>query len=122
MHTKEIGKNLYRIDLSTRKFKKLATSYVLKGEKIMIVETGPTATIPSLTSGIEELNINPEDVVYVAFTHIHIDHGGGAGTLLKTLPNARVIVHPKGAPHLVNSSKLWSASQKTLGIVAEIFG
>ena len=122
MFTKEIGKSLYLIDLSTRKFRNLIASYVLKGEKTMIVETGPTSSVPALLSGIEELYVEPQDVDYVALTHIHIDHGGGAGTLLRTLPNAKIIVHPKGAPHLVNPSKLWSASQKTLGKVAELFG
>jgi glyoxylase-like metal-dependent hydrolase (beta-lactamase superfamily II) len=53
---------------------------------------------------------------------VHIDHAGGAGTLLTSLPNAKVIVHPKGASHLADPSKLWVASQKTLGDVADMFG
>jgi glyoxylase-like metal-dependent hydrolase (beta-lactamase superfamily II) len=63
-----------------------------------------------------------EEVTYVAISHVHIDHGGGVGTLLKKLPKARVIVHPRGAPHLVDPQKLWSQSKTILGHVAEIFG
>ncbi len=63
-----------------------------------------------------------EDVEYVAVTHIHLDHGGGAGTLLKFMPNAKVIVHPRGMPHLVDPERLWPSSQKVLGFVSEIFG
>ena len=63
-----------------------------------------------------------EEVAYVAISHVHVDHSGGTGTLLKALPNAKVIVHPKGAPHMGNPEKLWVATQLTLGNVADIFG
>jgi glyoxylase-like metal-dependent hydrolase (beta-lactamase superfamily II) len=63
-----------------------------------------------------------EDVAYVAVSHIHLDHGGGVGTLLKSLANAKVIVHRRGAPHLIDPGKLWRQSQLTLGSLAKIFG
>jgi glyoxylase-like metal-dependent hydrolase (beta-lactamase superfamily II) len=122
VHTKQIGTNLFLIDLQTGGFKNLIASYVLKGEKTIIVETGPTSSIPNLLSGLKELEVKLDDVAYVAVTHIHIDHAGGAGTLLKNLPNAQFIVHPKGTPHLSDPAKLWPASLKTLGTVAEMFG
>ena len=122
IHTKQIGKSLFQIDLETGGFKNLIASYLLKGEKTLIVETGPTSSIPNLLLGLKELKVKAEEVAYIALSHIHIDHGGGAGTLLKTLPNAKVIVHSKGAPHLKNPTKLWAASKETLGPVAEMFG
>ncbi len=122
MHSRKIGDNLFLIDLQTGGFKNLIASYVLKGERVLIVETGPTSSIPCLLAGLKELDVNPNNVAYVALSHVHIDHGGGAGTLLRKLPNAKVIVHPKGAPHLKDPAKLWAASQETLGFVAEIFG
>ncbi len=122
MHTKEIGKNLFIVDLETGGFKNLIASYILKGNKPIIVETGPTSSIPNLLSGLKELNVKPEDVAYVALTHVHIDHSGGTGTLLKSLPNAKVIVHSKGAPHLKDPAKLWVATKEVLGSVAEMFG
>ena len=122
MQTRAIGQNLFLIDLQTCGFNNLIASYVVKGENISIVETGPTSSIPNLLLGLNELQINPEDVAYVALSHVHIDHGGGVGTLLRSLPNAKVIVHPKGAPHLKDPAKLWAASKHTLGEVAEMFG
>jgi glyoxylase-like metal-dependent hydrolase (beta-lactamase superfamily II) len=122
MHTKEIGRNLFLIDLETGGFENLIASYVLKGTKTTIVETGPSSSIPNLLSGLKELDVKAEDVAYVAISHVHIDHGGGAGTLIKLLPNAKVIVHPRGAPHLVNPEKLWLQSQKVLEHVAKIYG
>lgn len=122
LHTKQIGENLFLIDLQTGGFANLIASYVLKGKQTLIVETGPTSSIPNLLAGLKELNVKHDEVGYVAISHVHIDHGGGAGTLLKSIPNARVIVHPKGAVHLVDPAKLWVASQETLGAVAEMFG
>jgi glyoxylase-like metal-dependent hydrolase (beta-lactamase superfamily II) len=122
MHTKEIGKNLYQVELNTGGIKQLICSYIIAGPKPMLVESGPTNSVPNLISGIEELDIKLEAIEYVAVTHIHLDHGGGAGTLLKSLPNAKVIVHPRGAPHLVDPERLWPSSQAVLGYVSEVFG
>jgi len=122
MHTQEIGKNLYQVDLETGGFKNLICSYILRGSKIIIVESGPTSSVPILADGLKELNFRLEDVEYVAVTHVHLDHGGGAGTLLKALPNAKVIVHPRGMPHLIDPQRLWESAQSVLGFVSEIFG
>jgi glyoxylase-like metal-dependent hydrolase (beta-lactamase superfamily II) len=122
MHTKQIGKNLYMIELETGGFRNLICSYVILGKKPFIVESGPTSSVPRLLLGLQELNISFEDIEYIAVTHVHLDHGGGAGTLLKSLPNAKVIVHPRGMPHLIDPARLWSASQSVLGFVSEIFG
>ncbi len=122
MHTREIEKNLFLVDLETGGFKNLIASYVLTGKQTTIVETGPSSSIPNLLSGLKELDVKPEDVAYVALSHVHLDHGGGTGTLLKFLPNAKVLVHPRGVPHLVNPERLWLQSKEVLGFVAEIFG
>jgi glyoxylase-like metal-dependent hydrolase (beta-lactamase superfamily II) len=122
LHIKEIGKNLFIVELETGGFKNLICSYVIKGEKPFLVESGPSNSIPNLLSGLKELDVKLDEVEYVAVTHIHLDHGGGAGTLLKSLPNAKVIVHPRGMPHLVDPERLWPSSQKVLGFVSEIFG
>lgn len=122
MYSKQIGENLFLIDIQAAGFKNLIASYILKGKQTAIVETGPTSSIPNLLTGLREINVKPDEVAYVALSHVHIDHGGGAGTLLKSLPNARVIVHSKGAPHLIDPAKLWVASQETIGFVAKMFG
>jgi glyoxylase-like metal-dependent hydrolase (beta-lactamase superfamily II) len=123
LYTKQIGKNLYLIDLETGGYKSFIGSYVIKtAEKVTIIETGPTSSVSNLVRGLAELEINFEDVNTVAITHIHLDHGGGVGTLLKHLPNAKVIVHPRGVPHIVDPEKLWVSSQSVLGPVSVVFG
>lgn len=123
MHTKQIGKNLYLIDLETGGYKSFIGSYVIKTtKKTTLIEAGPTSSIPNLLDGLAELKVAPEDIDTVAITHIHLDHGGGIGTLLKHLPNAKVLVHPRGIPHIVDPEKLWSSSQSVLGFVSDVFG
>jgi glyoxylase-like metal-dependent hydrolase (beta-lactamase superfamily II) len=121
MHVTKIEKNIYLVDVETAGIENFIASYILKGETIAIVETGPTSSIPNLLSGLEKLNVRPDDVAYVAVSHIHLDHGGGVGTLLKHLPKAKVIVHHRGAPHLVNPEKLWQQSKQVLKGIAEIY-
>ncbi len=110
------------IELETGGLKNLICSYVLKGKKPLLVESGPTNSVPNLILGLKELSINLNDVEYVAVTHVHLDHGGGAGTLLNYLPNAKVLVHPRGMPHLVDPERLWSSAQAVLGFISDIFG
>jgi len=122
MHTKRLNDFMYLIDLKPRGFKNFSASYVIKGKKTAIVETGPRIAVEKLLAGLKEIGIKREEVDYVAVTHIHIDHAGGAGTLLPHLPNARLLVHRKGAAHLINPEKLWISSLQVLGDTAEMYG
>jgi glyoxylase-like metal-dependent hydrolase (beta-lactamase superfamily II) len=113
---------LYLVDVETAGIKNFIASYILKGKQSAIVETGPTSSIPNLLYCLRELNIKPDEVAYVAVSHIHLDHGGGAGTLLKHLPKAKVVVHSRGAPHLADPEKLWQQSKMVLGRITEMYG
>lgn len=122
MQITKLENYLYQIDVETAGIKNFIASYILKGKQVAMVETGPTSSVPNLLFCLKELNVKPEDVVYVAVSHIHLDHGGGVGRLLKYLPKAKVIVHPRGAPHLANPEKLWQQSKEVLGNMAEMYG
>jgi glyoxylase-like metal-dependent hydrolase (beta-lactamase superfamily II) len=122
MHVTKVEKHLYQIDVETAGVKNFIASYILKGKQVAMVETGPTSSVPNLLFCLKELNVKLEDVVYVAVSHIHLDHGGGVGRLLKYLPKAKVIVHPRGVLHLANPEKLWQQSREVLGNIAEMYG
>ena len=122
MQITKVEKHLYQIDVETAGVKNFIASYILKGKQVAMVETGPNSSVPNLLFCLKELNVKLEDVVYVAVSHIHLDHGGGAGRLLKYLPKAKVIVHPRGASHLANPEKLWQQSREVLGNIAEMYG
>ena len=122
MHVTKLQDHIFMIDLETGGLDNFIASYVLKGKKVAIIETGPTSSVPNIVMALKTLSVKPEDVTYVAVSHIHLDHGGGVGTLLKHLPNAKAIVHHKGAPHLANPEKLWQQSQTVLGKITDIYG
>jgi len=119
MFTRKLNDNLYIIDLKPNGLENYIASYVLKGaDSTAIIETGPTCSIQNLLEGLQEIGIKNKDIDYVMVSHVHIDHAGGAGTLIQHLPNARLIVHAKGAPHMINPEKLWEASKQVLGEIA----
>jgi len=122
MHVTKVEEHLYLIDVETARMKNFIASYILKGKQVAIVETGPTSSIPNLISALRKLNVKLEDVAYVAVSHIHLDHAGGVGSLVKHLPKAKVIVHQRGAPHLANPEKLWQQSKEALGNITEMYG
>lgn len=96
--------------------------YLLKTSKIALIDCGPAVSLPLLFDGLKQLNIDPENVDYILATHIHLDHLGGLGQALKRMPQAKVIVHPKGIPHLINPRRLWQGSLDALGEVAVKYG
>jgi len=122
MNITKIEEHIYLIDVETAGINNFIASYVLKGKQVVVVETGPTSSVPNLLAGLEKLDVEPADVAYVAVSHIHLDHSGGVGTLLTDLPKAKVIVHQRGAPHLANPDKLWQQSKAVLGSIAEMYG
>ncbi|MGO4886950.1 MBL fold metallo-hydrolase [Anaerobacillus sp. MEB173] len=81
-------------------------TYVIQEEQLTLIETGPSPSVPYILKGLNELGLNPHDVKYIIVTHIHLDHSGGVGLLLKDCPNATVIVHPKGERHLADPARL----------------
>ena len=116
--------NLFCIDLDQpilEGFRQFVSSWCYRGERFtLVVDPGPLSTIPRLITELRRRGV--ERVDYVLLTHIHIDHAGGAGALLREFPEARAICHPEGIRHLVEPEKLWQGSRKVLGNLAEVYG
>jgi glyoxylase-like metal-dependent hydrolase (beta-lactamase superfamily II) len=89
--------------------------YLLLGEKNAVIDIGPAVAVPPFLSALVKTGINPADIDYVIFTHIHIDHAGSAGAAAQALPNAKIVAHGRAHEHLVNPDFLWKASLKVLG-------
>ena len=79
------------------------------------VDVGTNYSVPHLLAGLEALGIAREAVDYVFLTHVHLDHVGGAGLLMRELPNARAVLHPRGAPHVIDPEKLIAGSKVVYG-------
>jgi glyoxylase-like metal-dependent hydrolase (beta-lactamase superfamily II) len=80
-----------------------------------IVDTGPNTAVPLILSALSELQLAPDSVRFLFLTHVHLDHAGGAGALMRALPNATCVVHPRGAPHLVDPGKLIAGTRAVYG-------
>lgn len=95
---------------------RMAASYLLQhGGKAAIIETGVTNTVPRILNALGNRGVAREDVLFVIPTHVHLDHAGGAGALMREFPDARLVVHPRGARHMIDPSKLWAGSVDVYG-------
>jgi glyoxylase-like metal-dependent hydrolase (beta-lactamase superfamily II) len=79
------------------------------------VDVGTNFSVPYLLAALEQLNIPRAAVDYLLLTHVHLDHAGGAGALLRELPHARALVHPRGAPHMLDPTRLIAGSKVVYG-------
>jgi len=116
--------NLHCFDLdqpSLEGFRQFISCWLYRDKNLaFVVDPGPLSTLPKL---LEELQVaGVEQLDYILLTHIHIDHAGGTGALLKAFPEAKVVCHPQGVRHLANPEKLWQGSQQVLGKLAEAYG
>ncbi len=92
-----------------------AIHFVIHGGRAAIVDTGSNASVPHVLTALASLGIAPEQVDWVVLTHIHLDHAGGAGSLMCALPNAQLVVHPRGARHMIEPSRLWEGVSAVYG-------
>jgi len=93
-----------------------ASHLIVEGGRGAFVDTGTNDSVPLLLDGLRLQNLDVGDVDYVFLTHIHLDHAGGAGLLMQHLPNARCVIHPRGAPHMVDPGRLIAG---TIGVYGE---
>ncbi|CAN5283589.1 MBL fold metallo-hydrolase [soil metagenome] len=94
----------------------MAASHLLvDGGRAAFVDTGTSHSLPRLLGALERVGLSRSEVDYVFVTHVHLDHAGGAGALMQALPDATAIVHPRGARHLVDPSKLISGTRAVYG-------
>jgi glyoxylase-like metal-dependent hydrolase (beta-lactamase superfamily II) len=121
--TFEVMDGLFLIDLPqpVDGFEKFISAWFFHddmGRKIL-VETGPASTIPALLAELSKLT---DSLDYILLTHIHLDHAGGLGQLIKSFGRVKTLVSPKGIKHLISPEKLWNATITTLGDFAELYG
>jgi len=101
-----------------------ASHVVVAGTVAAIVDTGPNTAVPLILAALTELGVAPEAVQYLFLTHVHLDHAGGAGALMRALPNATAVVHPRGAPHMTDPGKLIAGTRAVYGddLYSKLYG
>ena len=81
----------------------------------IVVDPGPASCLPALLGGLASLGLTPDGLHGIFLTHIHLDHGGAAGSLVRRHPHLKVYVHAKGAPHLVDPARLLASATRLYG-------
>ena len=95
---------------------RVASIYLLReGEEVAIIETGTYHSVNNVLATLEELGIAKSQVKYVIPTHVHLDHAGGAGEMMRQFDAARLIIHPRGAFHMIDPQKLISGTIAVYG-------
>jgi glyoxylase-like metal-dependent hydrolase (beta-lactamase superfamily II) len=91
-------------------------SYLLAGrDELAIIDPGPGSMVESLLTSIQSVGFDPQEVTHILATHVHLDHMGAAGTLVRQLPRAQVYAHSKGAPHLLDTAKVVASASRIFG-------
>ena len=101
-----------------------ASHIVVAGDSAAIVDTGPNTAVPLILAALEKLQIAPDAVELLFLTHVHLDHAGGAGALMRALPRAICVVHPRGAPHMIDPKKLITGTRAVYGdeLFSKLYG
>ncbi len=92
-----------------------AIHLIVDSGRVALVDTGTNASLPRVEAALAELGLTAEDVDYVILTHIHLDHAGGAGAMMRAFPAARLVVHPRGARHMADPTKLVAGAAAVYG-------
>ena len=112
----KVTENIYLTDTLYLEREKFAASYFIEdGGEIAIVETNTNYAIPGILNAILNSGFKLPQIKYVILTHIHLDHAGGAGLIMKELPDAELIVHPRGARHMISPEKLIESVKSVYG-------
>jgi glyoxylase-like metal-dependent hydrolase (beta-lactamase superfamily II) len=107
--------NIRLIDVMHLGQPQVIASYLLLGSEPALVDPGPTSALAGLEAGLAANGLRVEDLRVLLLTHIHLDHAGATGTLVRRNPKLRVYVHERGAPHMVDPEKLMRSATRLYG-------
>jgi glyoxylase-like metal-dependent hydrolase (beta-lactamase superfamily II) len=94
----------------------LAAIHLIESEgRAAFVDTANFEVMPQALAALEARGLGTESVDYVILTHIHLDHAGGAGAMMEAFPNAKLVVHPRGARHMIEPTKLMAGVEGVYG-------
>jgi glyoxylase-like metal-dependent hydrolase (beta-lactamase superfamily II) len=115
-HTEDLGHQIYAIDTGFERARFDAAYLVIDSGRAAFIDTGHNAAVPRLLDTLAALGLPRDAVDWVIPTHVHLDHAGGAGLLMAHLPQARALIHPRGARHLIDPLALVEGACAVYGV------
>ncbi|UCG83036.1 MAG: MBL fold metallo-hydrolase [Dehalococcoidia bacterium] len=109
----EVADQVYRLEVLIPAMDSIFGAYLIRGEEGIVIEPGPAIAVPAIKDALKRLGI--KELAYIIPTHLHIDHAGGIGTLGGLYPHAEVLVHPAGAKHVIDPSRLIDGTRQVWG-------
>lgn len=97
----------------------MTAAFLVPGARPALVETGPGRSVEHVLAALRALGIGRDDLAWIVVTHVHLDHAGAAGELVRHFPNATVAVHPAGARHLADPSRLVASAERVHGALMD---
>jgi len=110
-----LGAGVYAIDTGFQRARFDAAYLMVHRGRAAFIDTGPAPAVPRLLAALNALGLARDAVDFVIPTHVHLDHAGGAGLLMRELPAATMVVHPRGARHMIDPSALYQGALAVYG-------
>ncbi len=114
-YVEPLGDGLWAIDTGFHRDRFDAAYLVADGGRAAFIDTGTAFAVPRLLAALDALGLPRSAVDLVIATHVHLDHAGGVGQLMQALPGAQLIVHPRGARHMIDPTALWQGALAVYG-------
>ena len=119
----DLGDEVHAIDTRMSGYSGITSGYLIRSDRPCLVETGTATSAPIVRDALAGLGVGPDDLATIVVTHIHLDHAGGVGDLAAMFPHAEVVVHERGARHLVDPEKLLTSARRVFGsVLDDVFG
>jgi glyoxylase-like metal-dependent hydrolase (beta-lactamase superfamily II) len=110
-----LGHGVYAVDTGFHRPRFDAAYLVVHNGRAAFIDAGTNHGVPRLLAALDALHVSRDAVDWVIPTHVHLDHAGGAGLLMRELPRAKMLVHPRGARHMIDPSALWAGATAVYG-------
>lgn len=110
-----IAEGVLELDTLLGGWERVTAGYLIDGDAPVLIETGSQSSVPALLAHLDRLGLGADDLAGVVVTHIHLDHAGGVGDVARAFPRATVYVHPKGARHLADPTRLIDSAALVYG-------